>query len=341
MSKLEQMHQTCSDILARHRFMGEQELAGKYAELSELVLDREIFELPYEVRNAPFLTASKMIAFKRCPFCYKKKYIEQIPDRTLSEKDYFVIGQAVDDILTLGWTYFETHYVVMDSRISDIQEAVAGLEGKISDAQSDVKKDGSRSATGLKAEAKARERIAFLQSLGSKTQITQSMADQIVRIISEYNQNGMFNMKPAKKVFFHVFAGFLIKVELDDFDQEKMLIADTKTTNSILNCDHNFAEKYKTQMTMYQWAVEENLFQRPRVQLRIVDKGDNFSRSHCIEYLDATLMEHRGELVSLIEKMREAHDLDFFTWAMDQNTLFNCPYYGIENHGRPTQPIYY
>ena len=339
---LNNMKSLCSDILARHSVMSPQTLAEKYAELAEIVLSREIMELPYAVRNEPFLTSSKIKDFERCEFCYAKRYMEMATDRTVGEKDYFVIGQAVDDYLTLGESYFSQKYVVMDSRINDLDEAIEGQELKIVQAQADVKKDGERGATGIKTEAKAIERIAFLKTLTEKTQITATMYDLIISAITEYANTEMFNKQPRKRVFFHVFGGFLIKVELDDYVKETNVINDIKTTaNALTACEMNFPEMYSHQAALYEWIVEENVFATPTVRLLAVDKNPHFSRSLGWEYLHDTLMPVRGRMIETIARMRTAHDTGYFPSPADQKLMYTCPYYGIEGHGRPTSFLIY
>lgn len=69
----------------------------------------------YIEKNRGFITSSKIKAFRRCPKCYKYKYIDEIPDPTTTdtEKDHFLIGQAVDSFLTNGEEKFNEEYEML------------------------------------------------------------------------------------------------------------------------------------------------------------------------------------------------------------------------------------
>jgi hypothetical protein len=80
------------------------------------LLDSEAYRsLPYIERNRPFLTASKLKELRECPYHAKLRYIDEVPSPA-DDKDYFVIGQAVDDCLTLGQEYFDKHYQIVARR---------------------------------------------------------------------------------------------------------------------------------------------------------------------------------------------------------------------------------
>ena len=336
------METMVQNILAQHKEWDEATLKQAYADLGELVLSPEVAEFPYEVRNKPFVTAHKLMAFDRCEYCYHKKYVEMVQDVTTEGKEYFIIGQAVDDYLTLGEEAFSQKYIVMDRRISDVEEAIAEQESKIIGAQKEFLKDGvTRSATSLKDEQKAKERITFLRSISNKTQLTPDMLETVKNAVREFKSQTTFNLNPKKHVFFHVWEGFLLKAELDDYEADINRVNDVKTVASIMNCTGNWADSYIPQAGFYEWLVEENVGQAPEVTLEIVDKYDYFSRSVNIRYRHDTLLPSRGKMISTLAKMRMAHDTGYFQSASDNEILFACPYYGVEGHGRPTQPIYY
>lgn len=77
----------------------------------------------YIEKNRNFITSSKIKEFMRCQRCYELKYELEVPDPTdaFREKDYFLIGQAVDDLATFGGEEFEKKYeeVARRSKKSD------------------------------------------------------------------------------------------------------------------------------------------------------------------------------------------------------------------------------
>lgn len=75
----------------------------------------------YIDKNRGFVTSSKLKLFELCPLCYKCKYIDEMPDPTDGDfdKDYFIIGQALDDRLTNGEDYFAQNYEVVARRTKE------------------------------------------------------------------------------------------------------------------------------------------------------------------------------------------------------------------------------
>lgn len=82
----------------------------------ELELEKEpSLGLDYVEKNKQFITASKIKAFEQDPYSYKLKYIDLVPDPT-EEPDYFIVGQAFDDMLTSP-DEFEAKYSVVSRRM--------------------------------------------------------------------------------------------------------------------------------------------------------------------------------------------------------------------------------
>lgn len=75
--------------------------------------------LPYLERNRPFLTASKLKEFAACPYHAWLKYVDEVPSPVEDDADYFIVGQAVDDLLTLGEEAFGAKYEVVARRSKD------------------------------------------------------------------------------------------------------------------------------------------------------------------------------------------------------------------------------
>ena len=269
-------------------------LASKdFTELEKFFETPEYKALPYIVRNEGFVTSHKLKEFKRCAFCFGKKYIEKIPSRLdgLEDKDALVVGQAFDDYITEGKETFDQKY-----------EAVARRTGK-----------------------------------SEKKEITKGMAETVDRLAEEFKQNPLFAQSYKKKIMFTEFAGLILKIEMDGFD-ENGVIRDVKTCANITKFDPKF---YVFQAAFYHFVVEEVTGLKCDVLLDVVDKHDGFARSARWDYSRATLEAERGDIILTLEKMKEAMEINFFLPSNDQAVLFECEYYGIEGHGRPTQPFTY
>lgn len=82
--------------------------------------------MDYQKKNAGFITSSKLKAFAACGFCFEQKYINFIPDPIADDNDNFVIGQAFDDLMTLGDDEFRKRYAVVKRR-SDTDDGIIQL----------------------------------------------------------------------------------------------------------------------------------------------------------------------------------------------------------------------
>jgi len=260
--------------------------------------------LPYITRNAGFITSHKLKAFLRCPWCYEKKYIKGVPDRTEDdEKDAFVIGQAFDDFITEGPDYFASKYQRVGVR-----------------------------------NAKAREEHA------GKKLLTAGLDETIHSLTSEFRQNPLFFQNPKKKIlFFKIGEGGILKIEMDGFQPDDRLIVDLKSCANIIDAK---PDDYAFQLSFYAFVVQQALGIKCEAEIQLIDKHSPFSRSRAFRYLVPTLESNFGEIINGIDQLLQATKLGFFPSRKnetfeDQKILWNCPYYGIEGHGRETKPIYY
>jgi uncharacterized protein (DUF952 family) len=246
--------------------------------------------LGYVEKNKYFITASKLKQFERCPLTYKLKYIDALPDPTEKEPDYFVIGRALDDLVTYGDTYFKKNYEVVARRTKE----------------------------------------------SKKTQLTGKMGKLVAQMNHEFRSQELFTQNPKKKVFFHEVGGFILKAELDDY--EKGFIRDVKTCANIMTFD---PEHYVLQMSMYQWLVEESTGELCQCEIEAVDKYDHFSRSKKVIYTNETLQAKRGELLVLLEKLKNSHETNIFMRSDRAGVVYNSPYYGHPEYGRWSEVEYY
>jgi len=316
-------------------FVDEAIKTGDFSKLEGFCLTPEYQALSYAEKNYWFVTSSKLKAFERCQLSYKYEYIDLVAKpEGFDDKDYFITGRAFDDLMTQGEEYFAKNYVVMDSRVSDVESEIERLNIKIANAKTKLNKDGSRSAAGVNEETAALERIKALNELVNKTQLTNSMYKQIGLMKKEFTAQPLFNQVPKKKVFFTVYAGMILKAELDDFE-ENIVIRDLKTSSNILNFE---PEHYELQASFYNWLVEENTGDRLPVVLEIVDKHDYFSRSWMVEYMLNTLIANRGRIIGLLGDLKEAMESGIFMASKDKDVVMNSPYYGYKGYGRQTVP---
>lgn len=309
--------------------------------LQKYCLSEEYQNLPYSVKNFPFITSSKLKAFERCPLAYKYEYIDLIEKpEGWDDKDYFIVGRAFDDLMTFGETEYNKRFVVVDRRV-DVSEKITELEAKIAEAETKTNKDGSPSATALKTIESAKATIAQLKEVANKTQLTNGMGEVVDRMKTEFEANKLFNPTPNKKVLLLPWGGLMLKAELDDFQQLEdgtLIVRDIKTSANITTFD---PEDYIIQATLYHWLVEEETLKRPRVLYEVVDKNPYFSRSVMYEYTEATLMRNRGRVLTLLDNIKQSTELGLFIQTNDWKTKVSSPYYGHEGYGRLDELIYY
>lgn len=87
-----------------------------WSKLEKHCLTPEFQNLPYHEKNKYFTTSSKLKDFQKCELTYKLKHLDMIPDPTEDDPDYFIVGRAIDDLLTFGDEYFEENYEVVARR---------------------------------------------------------------------------------------------------------------------------------------------------------------------------------------------------------------------------------
>jgi hypothetical protein len=266
--------------------------SGDWSKLAKYFEEHQ--ELPYAEKNASFITSSKIKEFARCPFCYSKRYVDMMPcpGDTSFDKDYFVIGRAFDDLVTLGGPGFEQKYEVVARRAKEAE----------------------------------------------KVQLTERMGRLIDQMAAEFNSNELFAKEPIKKVMFMPFPfnTEIVKVEVDDFDSKNKVIRDVKTCANIKLIN---PIDYIIQASLYQLVAEYHMGETYDVEYEFVDKNDHFSRSQKVIFSNETLHRERDRIFQIIQDMHQAHQSGIYLEAEDQYVLFDCPYYGVDGHGRPKQPI--
>jgi hypothetical protein len=174
----------------------------------------------------------------------------------------------------------------------------------------------------------------------AKIQLTQRMGEQVDLMTSEFKASPLFNQNPIKKIVLAKYGTLIMKIELDDFIQDKNLIIDVKSTANILTFNPQF---YAFQMGFYAYVMELALDLKCHAMLEVVDKGI-ISRSGAWWFDHAILREQRGPIVDALENLQQSQDTGIFMPAQEQEVLWGCPYYGLKTnqfplgHGRQVSP---
>lgn len=308
-----------------------------FSELKEFCLSEEYQKLPYAVKNYHFVTASKLKKFNECQLAYKYEHVDLVPKpHGADKKDYFVVGGALDDLLTHGAEYYAQNYVSVDKRVTNIDEEIEVCNAKIKESRKMLKKDGERSKAGMDREQRYMIKKKWLTGMKSKIQMTERMEKEVDQMYREFQAQSLFNQAPRKQVYFAKIGEFILKAELDDETDE--YINDIKSTANILTFS---PEMYEIQAAFYFWLVEEVTGKKKPVRLEVVDKHSDFSRSKVVEYTLQTLEANKHSLVRLLVELQEATESGIYMQTTDQRTLYSSPYYGYKGYGRPTKVEYY
>lgn len=158
--------------------------------------------MTYAEKNLGFATAHKLLALEKCGFCYKKEFVDLTPNPTREEEpDYFVLGTALDVLLTEGQKAFDKKYKVVKVRSKKGKE---------------------------------------LAEENGYTLLTETMGDMIRGMEWEYMQNELFKRKRLKKKIFELeIGGVPVRAELDDYVKSRPYFIDLKTTANITKFDEH------------------------------------------------------------------------------------------------------
>lgn len=279
----------------------ESESEKNWIELEAFYGTPEYKALPYLIRNRGFITAHKLAEFKRCSWCFSQKYIYEIPDPS-------------EDV--------ENEAFILGQAVDDFLTEGTEVFHK-------------------KYEVVIR-RSTKMAILTGKIQLTQGQWESIQQMILEFKQQYLFDSTPKKKIILFKgtgdLAGMVLKAELDDINELQRMIKDVKTCANIKTFSPSY---YLLQATFYNLLVELKFAENYEVMLEIVDKNRAVSRSMALIYTRPTLQSQRGYLLGELIRANKAIYTGIFSEAEDQDVLYDCPYYGYQGHGRPTEPKYY
>lgn len=315
---------------------------GAKKAVEEFTATDDWYAIPYQHRNLYFVTASKLRSYQFLPAEAYKRYIECI-DLPWLDKDYFIIGRAFDDRITKGEAWYADHYVCVNTRVDDVAGRITELEAQLLEYQNDLKKDGTRSQTGIKGEMSTLERMGAMRNLLGKKQLTQAQWKQVHNMTEEYRKHTMFPQEPKKlNMIWLAFGKVPCKGELDHWDAETPRIWDIKTTAQLTNFN---PRQYLLQMGFYFMGIQEELMLRPDAALAVVDKGADFSRGCPFGFKVEDLIGMQHTINDLITRWCDSMQTQ--SWpdagANELSALkvyWDSDYYPLLENSRPTQLIY-
>lgn len=230
------------------------------AALEEFMQTEAYCKLPYNVRNARFITGSKLKTYAELPYVAKLKYEDGI-EFPWCDSDAMVRGNALDGLLTRGTEYFEREYIAVDKR------------------------------------TKAGKELAEQAAANGITIITEGNKEKILRAQEQSTLHPLFPPKWQKRNILWLWGGkYPCKAELDNFIPHQR-IDDLKFTGNIMTFK---PMGYLPQQAFYFQAVLERDMEKLPARLCVVDAGADFCRSHAWQFDVKTLEGHQGEVSRLL-----------------------------------------
>ncbi len=126
-----------------------------------------------------------------------------------------------------------------------------------------------------------------------------------------------------------IMEGLPCKAELDNFDAEREVIGDLKTTANITTFH---PMDYAFQMAFYAYGIELKWDKKVTAELYVVDKHTDWTRSHLFQFTRPTLMQSYYRVQQLAKEWKWCLDND--TWphcdvdsTEGRETCWNSPYW--------------
>lgn len=230
------------------------------AALEEFMQTEAYAKLPYNVRNARFITGSKLKTYAELPYVAKLKYEDGI-EFSWCDTDAMVRGNALDDLKTRGIAYFNENYIAVDRRTK------AGKE---------------------LAESAAEKGITI---------ISETNRDKILRADEQAQLHPLFPKTWKKRNILWLWGNkYPCKAELDNFIPHER-IDDLKFTGNIVTFS---PMRYLAQQAFYFQAVLERDMEKLPARLCVVDAGTDFSCAHAWEFDVKSLEGHQREVSRLL-----------------------------------------
>lgn len=257
---------------------------NKFELLQDFYNTAEYKALPYIVRNSGFISSHKLKDFMRCQFCYAQKYINEVRPLNEDVSDALTVGQALDDLLTEGMSYFKGKYEEVARRTKD----------------------------------------------AVKVQLTKLQWRQVMDMYTEFQANKLFNRTPKKKIVLLRWNTLILKIELDDFDQEKAVIRDIKSATNLQTFN---PANYLHQQAFYAFVISRTFNLKCPAVLEVVDKCSP-SKSAAFIFPYEKLEAYFEVIEQALGELELANKTGIFTEPEDQVLLWGCEFYGYKNHGR-------
>ena len=145
----------------------------------------------------------------------------------------------------------------------------------------------------------------------------------------EFARQPLYNPKGKMQHAIEIlYKGHKVKGTLDEFQEENKLIIDDKTTAS-MDTFMKFANKYKMQMTFYNWLLEvKEGISGCNAMLRVVTK-ETPSRSKFFWIPANSLLKNRDFLLDSLDEMIDAINNNKFNFTPEKRNCYDCPAWSI------------
>lgn len=291
--------------------------------------------------DTEYVSNSQLKDFDHCQYLYEGKHITKI-FRDEEEHDYFTYGSAVDCLLTEPEGTFEQRFYPIDRRV-DISEAetlpiiIKALQKEI--AEKEV--EGKAHKMLDDKLAKLNENLKRMKNLIGKTQITNTMFENITKSAEELNRQPLFKLFGLKEkggsqeIITGEIMGLKMKGKLDYINIDKKVIADVKTVSTMERFDPMI---YARQLAYYRLLASNKYSidqQDWDCYLLVVDKGSSVKRSEIFHISKRAINQAAEELLVSLGKFKKTKEAGFYIPAPEDSEImngrkercFNCPFY--------------
>lgn len=245
--------------------------------------------------DTEYLSHSQLKDFMHCPYLYNVKYLTKefiVPE---DEAKYFIIGRAVDVMLTAPDQYNNEFYTGDARKMTDDQK----------------------------------------QALAHKTRLTPADEQVVIDCVNELARQPLYEQFQGKDWQFQVILtseieGVKCKGKVDRINYKSHMIVDDKTTRDITTFK---PEQYATQMAFYRLLAGDDFTASNSIFINAVDKHAEFKRSCIYTFTDDVLTMAEASIREGIRNFKEAKKSGFFVPVTNtdeyarEEKCFRCPHY--------------
>lgn len=260
-------------------------------QLLALFETEEYRKLPYHERNKGWITSSKLKDYNECPlFAHWRHNLGKTTD--YDDHDYFTVGQAIDDRITLGNEFYSKQYEVVSRRTDSVKES-AEVRGV--------------------------------------TLLTGTQQKQIDSMYEEAVLHPKFPKKANKRhLVWLAFGKYPCKAEIDHDEENDFWDYKSASTLPVLH-ERITSGYYNIQFGFYHGGFQEKFGQKKGCYVAGMDKH-TWSRSHVWYIRPDTLAEQQGFVNNLILKWSESMESGIWEPPQlntfeGLKTLWNSPFY--------------